>query len=188
MDTKPDSKDGQRFNVEENARESHESSVVRNGRPVKRLDTAGWGLFFIWVGVALLMDLGWGVGLVGVAVITLGGQVARRYFGLRVETFWVVAGLLLLAGGVWDLAQIEVSLVPVLLIVAGAALLVSIFGRRRKSSRRSWCGCSPGRRSSSRSRCWPSPASSAGSRPGSGSRRDRERGWGLRPGDHNRAT
>jgi len=25
------------------------------------IDAAGWGLFFIWVGIAFLADVGWGV-------------------------------------------------------------------------------------------------------------------------------
>ena len=92
----------------------------------KRLEAGGWGLFFIWIGVSLLLDIGWGVGLIGVAVITLGGQVARKLFGLPVEGFWVICGLFFLAGGIWELFKVEVSLVPVLIIFAGVALLVSL--------------------------------------------------------------
>lgn len=90
-----------------------------------KLDAAAWGLFFVWVGVALIANFGWGVGLLGVGVITLGGQLARKYFGLAIERFWVVAGLLLVLGGVWELLGLQFSLVPILLIVAGVALLVS---------------------------------------------------------------
>jgi hypothetical protein len=90
-----------------------------------KLDAAGWGLFFVWVGVALIANIGWGVGLIGVGVITLGGQLARRYFGLTVERFWVGVGLLFVVGGVWELFGVQVGLVPVLLIVAGIALLLS---------------------------------------------------------------
>lgn len=61
---------------------------------VKKLEAIGWGLFFIWVGVSLLMDLGWGVGLIGVASTILLGQSARRHFGLRLETFSVAFGAL----------------------------------------------------------------------------------------------
>ncbi len=100
----------------------------------KKLDTAGWALFFIWVGIALLTDVGWGVGLLGVGVITLGEQAARRYFKLRLEGFWIVVGVLFVVGGVWQLFEVQLSLVPILLIVAGAALLVSILRRSRQSS------------------------------------------------------
>jgi ABC-type uncharacterized transport system permease subunit len=88
------------------------------------------------------MNLGWGVGLVGVAAIILLGQSARRYFGLRLEKFWVAAGVLFFLGGIWELFQVQVGLVPIVLIVAGGALLLSVFRRRerRTSSRRE---CAP---------------------------------------------
>ena len=105
---------------------------TKNDGMGKKLDAAGWGLFFIWVGAALLLDLSWGVGLLGVAVIILLGQAARKYFGLALEGFWIVVGLIFLVGGFWELYRVEVDLVPILLIVAGAALLISLF-RRRKS-------------------------------------------------------
>jgi hypothetical protein len=91
----------------------------------RRLDAVAWGLFFVWIGVALLAGLSWGLGLLGVGIITLGTQWARRYFGLTVETFWVVVGLLFLASGVWELLSVRIGLVPIVLIVAGSALLLS---------------------------------------------------------------
>jgi hypothetical protein len=45
----------------------------------RKLDAVGWGLFFIWIGVAVLADVGWGVGLIGVGLIILGALVAREY-------------------------------------------------------------------------------------------------------------
>ena len=45
----------------------------------RKLDALGWGLFFIWIGVAILADVGWGVGLMGVGVIIIGAFVAREY-------------------------------------------------------------------------------------------------------------
>jgi hypothetical protein len=44
----------------------------------RKLDAVGWGLFFIWIGVAILTDVGWGVGLIGVGVIIIGALVARE--------------------------------------------------------------------------------------------------------------
>jgi uncharacterized membrane protein len=96
----------------------------------KRLDAAGWGLFFVWVGVSLLLDLSWGVGLIGVAAIILLGQAARTHYDLKIESFWVVVGVLFLLGGIWELFQVRVGLVPIVLIVAGGALLLSVFRRR----------------------------------------------------------
>ena len=96
----------------------------------KRLDAAGWGLFFVWIGIALLADIGWGIGLMVVGIITLSGQAARRYFRIAVDGFWSVVGILFLAGGIWELAEIPFSMVPFLIILAGAAVLASAFKRR----------------------------------------------------------
>jgi hypothetical protein len=91
----------------------------------RRLDAVGWGSFFIWVGVALLAHLGWGFGLLGVGLVTLAVQVARRYLGLGAEPFWIVVGLLFLAGAIGELLAFQFNLLPVLLIVAGLGLLLS---------------------------------------------------------------
>lgn len=125
------------------------SSTTRRGIG-SRLASAGWGLFLIWVGASFLMDLGWGVGLIGVAAVIFVTQAARRLYGLNLERFWVAAGALCLLGGVWEHFQIRLDLAPVLLIVAGGALLLTLFRRRSNADRRlpsgHWCGwCRPRR-------------------------------------------
>jgi hypothetical protein len=47
-----------------------------------QLEVGTWGVFFVWTGIALLADLGWGVWLLGVGAIILGGQVVRRLLTL----------------------------------------------------------------------------------------------------------
>jgi hypothetical protein len=107
------------------------TSVPRPERGIAQtIDAVGWGLFFAWVGLALLIELSWGLGLLGVGVITLGGQAARRYYGLKLEGFWVAVGVLFTLGGVWESLDVEVSLVPIVLILAGAALLLSALRRK----------------------------------------------------------
>lgn len=91
----------------------------------RKLDAAGWGLFFIWAGVALLAHFGWPVGLLGVGAIILCTQIARKYLGLKVDGFWVVVGSIFLLGGTWEWFQIQIGLVPILCIAAGVALLAS---------------------------------------------------------------
>jgi hypothetical protein len=91
----------------------------------RRLEAVGWGLFFIWTGIAFLAHVGWGVGLLGVGIITLGVQAARRYFELKLEGFWVAVGFFFIAGGIWKLFNIQFGLLPILCIAAGVALLGS---------------------------------------------------------------
>jgi hypothetical protein len=95
-----------------------------------KLAAAGWGLFFIWIGLSFLMNTGVGVTLLGVGIITLCMQFARKLFELKLEGVWLVIGLLLVVGGVWELLAIQIPLTPVLLIVAGVALLFSILRRK----------------------------------------------------------
>ena len=96
-----------------------------------KLDALGWGLFFVWVGVALMTNMGWGLGFLGVGVLALVGQVARKHFGLAVERFWVVVGVFLVLGAVWDLLGLQFSLLPFMLIAAGMTLLFSAARRHR---------------------------------------------------------
>jgi len=96
----------------------------------KRLEAVGWGLFFVWVGIAFVARIGWGTGLLGVGIITLGGQAMRRYFGLRLELFWVMVGFFFLLGGVWELLNVQFEFVPILCIVAGLVLILSTLVRK----------------------------------------------------------
>lgn len=103
----------------------------------RKLDAVGWGLFFIWVGIAALASVGWGVGLLGVGVIMLGGQAGRKYLRLPVERFAVAVGALFFFGGMLRLLGIPLGkpvlpwgFVPILFILAGASLLVSALRHR----------------------------------------------------------
>ncbi len=104
---------------------------------VKKLDAVGWGLFFIWIGIAFLADVGWGVGLLGVGVIALGTQVARKYFSLPVEWFGLLIGIAFVLCGVWELLNIPLaqgiipgSLLPMLLVALGIVLIVFALARK----------------------------------------------------------
>ncbi len=89
-----------------------------------RFDAAGWALFFIWVGVAWLADVGVGVGLLGVSVITLGMQGLRKIYGVPVEGFWILVGFGFAIAGFWQWFAIETPLAPLILIAVGVALLI----------------------------------------------------------------
>jgi hypothetical protein len=109
---------------------NHDQMLTNRHVLHKKVDAASWGLFFIWVGVALIAHVGWGVSLLGVGIIILGTQVARNYFGLKLEGFWVVAGFFFVVGGVWELFNVPFGLMPILCIGAGVALLVSVLVRK----------------------------------------------------------
>ena len=95
-----------------------------------KLDVFAWSFFFIWIGIALLSNLGWGIGLLGVGIIILGKQATRKYMALGFETFGVVCGAIFVLGGIWELLSVRISLVPVVCIAAGVALLLSaLFGK-----------------------------------------------------------
>jgi hypothetical protein len=103
-------------------------------RLARQLDTVGWAVFFIWIGVALLADVGWGWGLLGVAAIVLCGELIRRFKGLPVQGFWISVGLMCLVIALWELFAISWPLVPLLIIGFGLVLLVGAFrGRARRT-------------------------------------------------------
>jgi hypothetical protein len=89
-----------------------------------KLDAMGWGLFFIWIGVVFLASIEAGLALVGIGAITLAMQVIRRSLGLSMEGFWVVVGVCFALGGAWNLSGTGLPLIPILLILAGAAIFL----------------------------------------------------------------
>lgn len=95
-----------------------------------KLDVFAWSFFFIWIGIALLSNVSWGIGLLGVGIIILGKQATRKYMALGFETLGVVCGALFVLGGIWELLGVRISLVPVVCLTAGVALLLSaLFGK-----------------------------------------------------------
>ena len=95
------------------------------------LGKLGWALFFIWVGLAFLGDFGIGISLLGIGLITLGMQIARKMYNLPFEGFWVVIGILFALGGLWELYETDLPLVPILLIIAGLLMIISMIGRKK---------------------------------------------------------
>jgi len=97
-----------------------------------KLAVIGWSLFLIWIGLAFLMEVNPVFGLLGVGIITLGMQVARKNYNLKLEGFWVVIGLLFVIGSLWNLFQPQVPLMPILMVVAGILLfLYAVRGKRQ---------------------------------------------------------
>jgi hypothetical protein len=101
----------------------------------KTIETGTWGFLFIWFGIALVAHVGWGAGLVGVGLLTVAAQLARRWLGLTLDRSSVVIGSLFIVGGAWQLLEIRFALVPLLCIVAGIALVASAVRRATRSPR-----------------------------------------------------
>lgn len=112
---------------------SRERSPRAHGHrgPAGAIDAAAWGAFLIWLGAAWLARLPVGVLLLGFATIVVAAQLARRARGMGLEWPWLFVAACSALAGIWSLAAIQLELVPVLLIVAGAALLLSLLGRAR---------------------------------------------------------
>ena len=93
----------------------------------KKLGAAGWGAFFIWIGIAFLTNISWGVGIFGVGVIVLAGEAARKYFGLCLELFWLMMGIIFVVWGAGVALAIQVGGIfwPILSIMLGLAILVN---------------------------------------------------------------
>jgi len=98
-----------------------------------KYDAAGWALFFVWVGVAWIANVGLGAGLLGVAAITLGMQGLRKIVGVRVEGFWVLVGLGFAVAGLWQWLDVDTPLAPFVLIFIGVALFISRVWPRGRS-------------------------------------------------------
>lgn len=119
------------------AESQHDRTGENRPALAKKVAGVAWGLFLVWMGVAFLANVGWGVGLLGVGVITLGAQVARKYFGLPVEQFWLVMGIAFVVSGVWKSLNVHLgqapipgSPVPILFIAVGVVVIVSALLRK----------------------------------------------------------
>jgi hypothetical protein len=49
---------------------------------------------------------------------------------LKLEGFWVIVGSCFIVGGLWEFFTPEFALVPILLIIAGVALIYSVSKKR----------------------------------------------------------
>lgn len=100
----------------------------------RKLDKIGWGSALIWVGAAIILNIGWETGLLGLGAITLLGQMLRRYLAIRVDWFAVALGIFFCLIGLKLLFHLrlgEVGLFPILTIALGSAFLISaLFGSR----------------------------------------------------------
>jgi hypothetical protein len=102
----------------------------------RRLDALGWGLFLIMIGGLWLVPQEWGIPdgawLVGTGLIILGISAVRRFNDLQVSGFWLFLGALALGAGLVDIVGWDLPVFPILLIIAGGAVLLNLLGRRNR--------------------------------------------------------
>lgn len=113
---------------------NHDLTIETGQGLTRMLDTIGWGIFFIWLGIAFLANADWAAVLLGSGLIMLGSQLARSYFSLTVNRFGVMLGIIISAAGIFRLLDIQLDktpipawALPILLIVLGVAILVSLW-------------------------------------------------------------
>jgi hypothetical protein len=103
----------------------------------QRLDAIGWGLFFVMLGGLWLVPEEWGVPegtwLVGTGVILPGLILVRYLNGLQVSGFWLFLGALALGTGLASVLGLDLPVFPILLIIAGAGILVKPLIDRMRS-------------------------------------------------------
>jgi hypothetical protein len=97
----------------------------------RNLEAIAWGALFIWWGVTeLVQALPDGVGAIGIGLILLGLNAARRLNSIAASGFTTIMGVLAVLWGSLDLAGALLSLpfkIPVfaiLLVVLGVIVLV----------------------------------------------------------------
>jgi hypothetical protein len=99
-----------------------------------------WGAFFIWWGITeLIPSLPAGIGALGIGLILLGLNAARRFTGLPASRFSITMGILAVVWGGLDLAgfflnlPFEIPVFAILLVVLGLIVLVrEINGKRNE--------------------------------------------------------
>jgi hypothetical protein len=103
---------------------------------IKKLDAVGWSLFLIWMGIVLLMKLKTPTVITGIGLIILIKQGARKLYGIQIEGFWAVVGLICIGGGVWDLTDMNAPFGAVVLIGVGAITLYNALGKKKPKKKK----------------------------------------------------
>jgi hypothetical protein len=101
------------------------SRITITAKCSAHLPTAGWGLLFIWIGLALLLKLQAGFILLGIGVIILLIQVVRKYLMIRLQIFYIILGMLFMMAGFLENWKPDSPIIPAFLIIIGTGLLLT---------------------------------------------------------------
>jgi hypothetical protein len=99
----------------------------------KKLDAIGWGAFFVWMGLTMLIKFPAGVTAVGIGIIILAESVVRLVLGVSVNAFWILMGAIFLAAGIAELSAVNFPLLPVAFLIVGVLLIVRQTTKARKT-------------------------------------------------------
>jgi hypothetical protein len=101
----------------------------------RTLTTVAWGLFFILVGGAWMYGQIYGVDMgtivaIGVGLILIGLNIARRAIGARMGRFSLGIGMLALLIGLARYAGMKVEIIPLIIILIGLFIVAEAIVRR----------------------------------------------------------
>jgi hypothetical protein len=112
--------------------------AAREREAIARIEATGWGLFFLWVGFALVASVGWGIAIFGTGLISLSVQLARRLSELPTDRWSVGFGVCLSVGGLLQWLDVRLGhapwpawAAPAAFAMLGATILVTTWVRRR---------------------------------------------------------
>lgn len=100
-----------------------------------KINGIGFALFIVMIGALLLMPKGvlpettW---LIGVGLIMIGGNVARRLNGIRICYCTLILGSLLLIAGILALFGITFPVFPILLVIIGVSIVLGIVSKKKQ--------------------------------------------------------
>lgn len=98
-----------------------------------RVDTVGWGLLFVVVGVvSLIPAMPDGAWLIGAGLVILLMSGARAWLGLPIRGAAVVVGIVALSAGVFTVIRLDEAIGPFVLVVIGLSVIVGSIGRGRE--------------------------------------------------------
>jgi len=89
----------------------------------RKLDAIGWGAFFVWMGLTMLVKMPAGVTTIGIGIIILGEAIARAVLHVSVNAFWILLGVIFIAAGLGEIFAINLPMLPIAFLIAGVLLI-----------------------------------------------------------------
>lgn len=110
----------------------------------KRVEAVGWAVFLIMSGALMIAPeklFPEGSWFIGTGLTILGSMGIRFIYGIRVDRFWTILGILALSFGVSQFFSLNLPVFPALLIIIGVAIGYKVFFGKINSQRDFWKCC-----------------------------------------------